>query len=324
MIRWGILSTGRIARAFATALKSLPDAKLLAVGSRHRITADEFAINHDVPRAYDSYEALAADPDVDVIYIGTPHPMHAENTLMCLEAGKHVLCEKPFAMNAAQAQAMIDRARQKRLFLMEAMWTRFIPAVAQAKRLIDQGALGKVWMMSGAFCFRAPYSPKGRLFAPELGGGSLLDVGVYVLSFASWLFGKPKHIHSQARIGFTGVDEHAVMQLVYEDGELAALTSAITLKMPIEVILAGTEGYLTLHEPFYKAQRFTITPVEGEPQTYTVPYEGNGYQFQAMEVMRCLRAGLLESPTMPLEETLQIMQTMDAIRAQWGLTYPNE
>jgi predicted dehydrogenase len=324
MIRWGILSTGKIARAFATALKTLPDAKLLAVGSRHRITADEFAINHDVPRAYDSYEALAADPDVDIIYVGTPHPLHAENTLMCLRAGKHVLCEKPFAMNAAQAQAMIDLARQKRLFLMEAMWTRFIPAVARAKSLIDHGVIGKVWMMSGTFGFRAPFNPKGRLFAPELGGGSLLDVGVYVLSFASWLFGKPKRIQSAARLGSTGVDEHAVMQLIYENGELAALASAVSLKMPIEVLLAGTEGYLTLHEPFYKATRFTIMPVEGEPQTYTVPYEGNGYQFQALEVMRCLREGLLESPVMPLDETLQIVQTMDAIRAQWGLKYPNE
>lgn len=179
-------------------------------------------------------------------------------------------------------------------------------------------------MMSGAFCFRALFNPKGRLFDPELGGGSLLDVGVYLLSFASWLFGKPVRIQSSARLGSTGVDEHAVMQLVYEDGELAALTSAVRLKMPIEVLLAGTEGYLTLHEPFYKTTRFTITPVEGEPQTYTVPYEGNGYQFQALEVMRCLREGLLESPVMPLDETLQIMQTMDAIRAQWGLVYPNE
>lgn len=324
MIRWGILSTGKIARAFTTALKTLPDAKLLAVGSRHRVTADEFAINYDVPRAYDSYEALAADPDVDIIYVGTPHPWHAQNTLMCLEAGKHVLCEKPFAMNAVQARAMIDLARQKRLFLMEAMWTRFIPAVARAKSLIDHGVIGKVWMMSGTFGFRAPFNPKGRLFAPELGGGSLLDVGVYVLSFASWLFGKPTRIQSAARLGSTGVDEHAVMQLVYEGGELAALASAVSLKMPIEVLLAGTEGYLTLHEPFYKTTRFTITPVEGEPQTYTVPYEGNGYQFQALEVMRCLREGLLESPVMPLDETLQIMQTMDAIRAQWGLKYPNE
>jgi predicted dehydrogenase len=324
MIRWGILSTGKIARAFATALKALPDAKLLAVGSRHRITADEFAINYDIPRAYDSYEALAADPDVDVVYIGTPHPMHAENALMCLRAGKHVLCEKPFAMNARQAKAMIDLARQERRFLMEAMWTRFIPAVVEAKRIVDQGVLGKVWMMSGAFCFSAPFNPKGRLFAPELGGGSLLDVGVYVLSFASWLFGKPKRIQSAARLGSTGVDEHAVMQLIYEDGELAALSSAIRLKMPIEVLLAGTEGYLTIHEPFYKANRFTITPVEGEPRSYSVPYEGNGYQFQALEVMRCLQAGSLESPTMPLDETLQIMQTMDAIREQWGLKYPNE
>lgn len=324
MIRWGILSTGKIARAFAAALKTIPDAKLLAVGSRHRVTADEFAINFDLPRAYDSYTALVADPDVDIVYVGTPHPLHAENALMCLQAGKHVLCEKPFAMNAAQARAMIDLAREKRLFLMEAMWTRFIPAVKHAKALIDQGVIGKVWMMSGAFCFRALFNPKGRLFDPELGGGSLLDVGVYLLSFASWLFGKPVRIQSSARLGSTGVDEHAVMQLVYEDGELAALTSAVRLKMPIEVLLAGTEGYLTLHEPFYKTTRFTITPVEGEPQTYTVPYEGNGYQFQALEVMRCLREGLLESPVMPLDETLQIMQTMDAIRAQWGLVYPNE
>ena len=323
-IRWGILSTGRIARAFAAALKLLPDAKLVAVGSRSRTSADEFAITYDVPRAYGSYEALAADPEVDIIYIGTPHPLHAENTRLCLEAGKHVICEKPFAMNAAQTEAMISLARAKGLFLMEAMWTRFIPAVARAKQMLDQGALGKVWMMSGTFCFRAPFNPKSRLYAPELGGGSLLDVGVYVLSFASWLFGQPKSIQSSAHIGSTGVDERAVMQLVYEGGELAALMSAVSLKAPIEVLLAGTEGYLTIHEPFYKAQQFTITPVEGEGQTYTLPYEGNGYQFEAIEAMRCLRAGLLESPTMPLAETLSVMRTMDTIRGQWGLKYPNE
>ncbi|GAB4553923.1 MAG: Gfo/Idh/MocA family oxidoreductase [Anaerolineae bacterium] len=330
-IHWGILGTGKIAHQFATGLKTLPDAKLLAVGSRSRHTADEFGVTFDVPRTYSSYEALAADADVQIVYIGTPHPMHFENTMLCLEAGKAVLCEKPFALNARQAAQMIAKAREKNLFVMEAMWTRFIPAVAEAKRKIDSGDIGEVWMIAADFGFRKAFDPKSRLFDPTLGGGALLDVGIYPIAMASWFFGAPVEIKSAARMAPTGVDEVATMQIKYQGGQLAALSCAISLKTRMEATFAGTEGYLVIHAPFWKATQYSITLPEGAPSTpnaphqvFTVPYESNGYQFEAIEAMRCLREGLTESPTIPLDETLQMMQTLDAIRHEWGLKYPME
>jgi len=323
-IRWGILSTGNIAHQFARGLSVLEDAELVAVGSRSQESSDKFGDEFNIPRRYASYEALANDPDVDAIYIGTPHPMHAENTILCLEAGKAVICEKPFALNAEQARKAINRARELRHFLMEAMWTRFTPVMAKVRELIAADAIGEVRMLTADFGFRFGFEPKHRLLNPELGGGALLDVGIYPVSLAFMLFGAPNEIVSHAHIGETGVDEQSAIIFKYSGGQLAQLSCAVRTEMPQEAIIMGTKGMIRIAPTWWKPQRFTLTPAGQSEQVFELPFTGNGYNYEAQEVMNCLRAGLLESPTMPLDETLTIMGTLDAIRAQWGLVYPGE
>jgi predicted dehydrogenase len=328
-LRWGILSTGGIANTFAEGLTVVEDAELVAVGSRAQAPADAFGERWHVPHRHASYEALANDPDVDVIYVGTPHPYHCENTMLCLNAGKHVLVEKPFAMNARQAQAMIDLAREKGLFLMEAMWTRFLPSIVQVRQWIAEGAIGDVRLLRASFAFKVPVDPTHRLFAPELGGGALLDVGIYPISLASMILGTPKTIRSTAHLGETGVDEHSAYMFGYDDGKTAFLASGVHLAMPVEAEIFGTEGYIKLHRSWYNTTTLTLaTPTDDKDrfneQLLHLPTRGNGYEYEAMEVAACLRAGKTESAIMSLDETLSIMHTLDTIRAQWGLAYPNE
>lgn len=321
-IRWGILGTGSIARKFAQGLSVLPDAKLDAVGSRAGATADAFGDEFNVPRRHGSYQALAEDPEVDVIYIATPHPMHVEDTLLCLENGKAVLCEKPFAINAKETTAMIRKAREKKLFLMEAMWTRFIPAVVKAREWVEQGAIGDVRMVAADFGFRAGWNETSRLLNKELGGGALLDVGIYAVSFASMILRRqPDRVASLAHLGQTGVDEEAGMILGYDKGELAVLYTAVRTNTPQAADILGADGSIHIPAQFWKATRAVLTTSKGVV-TAEMPHVGNGYNYQAAEVMRCMREGRLESPVMSLDETLAIMQTMDRIREQWGLKYP--
>jgi predicted dehydrogenase len=337
-VRWGILSTGYIANLFAEGLTAVDSAEIKAVGARSRSSAEAFGERWGVPNRHAGYEALARDPDVDVIYIGTPHPYHFEHTLLCLEAGKHVLIEKPFAMNARQARQMIELARSKGLFLMEAMWTRFLPAMVQVREWLAAGAIGEVEMARANLSFMAEFDPASRLFAPELGGGSLLDVGIYPISFASMIFGAPKTIASTACLGQTGTDDRSAYLLGYEGGKTALLSSAVRLGVPVEAEIIGTQGYIKIHEPWINPRVVTLaTPAapgvesrlifEGnvfDTQTVHLPTQGNGYNYEAIEVGECLRAGRRESRVMPLDESLAIMETLDAIRGQWGLAYPNE
>jgi dihydrodiol dehydrogenase / D-xylose 1-dehydrogenase (NADP) len=323
-IRWGILSTGWIAKKFAQGLSVLPDAEIVAVGSRAQETADAFGDQFGVPHRHASYEALAANPDVDVVYIGTPHPFHKDNSLLCLEAGKAVLCEKPFTINAGEAEEVIALAREKGLFLMEAMWSRYIPIIARLRDLLAEGVIGEVRMLTADLGFRSEFDPKSRLFAPELGGGALLDVGIYPISFASMVFGAPSRIASLAHMGQTGVDEQAGIVLGYDEGQLAILHTALQTNTAIEATVMGTKGKIRVHSPWFHGTALTLSIEGREDEIISLPYEGNGYNFEAAEVMRCLREGKLESAVMGLDETLAIMQTLDAIRAHWGLGYPME
>jgi predicted dehydrogenase len=324
MTRWGILGTGFIAGAFAAGLTALDDAEILAVGSRTQAAADVFANKFNIPRQYPSYKALADDPDVEVIYVSTPHSLHCENTLLCLDAGKAVLCEKPFAINTAQADTMIQKAREKRLFLMEAMWTRFLPVLVRVRELLANGAIGEPRMINADFGFRTNFNPAGRLFDPNLGGGGLLDVGIYPLSLASMVFGNATRISSMATLGETGVDEQSAFILGYEDGQLAVLSTAIRTNTPQTASIIGTEGYIRIHSPWWRGTTFTLSVQGKSDEVFECPLTGNGYNYQAAEVVRCLREGKLESDVMPLDETRSIMATMDSIRAQWGLKYPME
>ena len=325
-IRWGILSTGYIAHRFAEALRFLPDAELVAVGSRSEASARRFADQHRIPHCHCGYDRLVEDPDVDVVYVATPHPCHKEHILLSLEAGKPVLCEKPLTINAADTATVIQAARDRSLFLMEAMWSRFLPAVVRARELIAQGVLGELQILSADFGFRADPDPKGRLYNLELAGGALLDVGVYPVSLAFMIFGPPARTASIGHIGRTGVDEQAGILLGYDNGALAVAYLTIRAGSPTEATLVGTRGILRMHAEvgLFRPWRLTLSLLGQSDQVIDLPYEGNGYHYQAAEVMRCLRSGQLESETMPLDESLAIIRTMDGIRAGWGLRYPME
>ncbi len=322
-IRWGILSTGFIAGQFARGLSVIADAELVAVGSRTQASADAFGAEFNIPKRHASYEALAHDPEVDVIYIGTPHPMHHENITLCLNAGKHVLCEKPFTINAHQAREVVALAREKNLFLMEAMWTRFLPVMAQVRAWLAEGKIGAVQMIKADFCFRTDFDAQHRLFNPDLGGGALLDVGIYPISLTAMILGLPQTIQSHVHLGATGVDEQNALLFGYSNGAAALLSSAVRTQLPYDALIVGENGHLYIPD-FFKAERVTLTLAGGNVQTFEFPHKKNGYEYQAIAIGDYLRAGKQESDIMPLDETIALMQLMDSIRAEWGLVYPVE
>ena len=343
-IKWGILGPGNIAKRFTSGLAALPDtAAAYAVGSRDIGRARAFADAYGFERAYGSYAELASDPDVDIIYVATPHPQHAEAAILCLNAKKAVICEKPFAATARQAAQMIECARANGVFLMEAMWTRFLPTICKTRELIAGGAIGKPLHVCADFGFRADVNPNGRLFDPNAAGGSLLDVGVYNISFASMILGaQPKRVQSHLAIGNTGVDESASIILSYGGGRSASLYSAIRVSTTHDAAIYGEEGYIKLpaywHGDTVLLKSSAAGWSEGEgggkgegegegnggDREYKLPLESTGFQYEAAEAMSCLEHGLLESPVMPLGETLAIMELLDGIRFENNLRYPFE
>jgi dihydrodiol dehydrogenase / D-xylose 1-dehydrogenase (NADP) len=324
IIKWGILGTGGIASAFARDLNFARNTEKTAVGSRTKESAEKFAEEHGVSRAYGSYEELVHDPAVDAIYVATPHPFHKENVLACLRAGKAVLCEKPFTINSGELEEIIQFARDQKLFLMEAMWTKFLPPIVKAREWIDSGKIGEVLLVKAEFGFRASWDPDGRLFNPALGGGALLDVGIYPVTFASMIFGtNPEKILSTAHIGETGVDEQFSIIMSYPSGKTAALNGSFRVGLTDEAYIHGTEGSIRI-PAFFRARSATLYKEGVEAETFHDDRKSAGYAFEIEEVGRCLNQGLLESPVVPLDESLKIMKLMDEIRGQWGLKYPFE
>jgi predicted dehydrogenase len=323
-VRWGILGTGTVAKLFAGALDGLEDAELAAVGSRTQAGAEAFGEQFPVSRCHGSYEALVSDPDVDVVYVATPHSLHCEHTVLALRSDKPVLCEKPFAINACQAEEMIRCARQREIFLMEAMWNRFFPLMARLRELLNAGAIGEPRILTADFGFRADFEPESILFDRKYGGGSLLDVGVYGVSLSSMLFGPPVTIKGSAHIGSTGVDEASALILEFPAGELAVLHSALRVETPQEAIVTGSKGRIRLTSPWWKPSEMVVECQGDAPETLRFPCDGNGYSYEAEAVMQCLRTSRLESELMPLDESLQVMQTLDRARSELGLRYPME
>jgi predicted dehydrogenase len=357
IIHWGILGTGAAAHQFAQGLRSIPTAKLLAVGSRQLATAQSFSQQWSVSRCYSSYEELVADKDVDIVYIATPNVLHKEHCLLGLEAGKAVLCEKPFTLNAKEAKVVIDLAREKQLFCMEAMWMRFIPLIQRVKQLLADGIIGDIKILTADFGVRIPFNEQDRHFNPQLGGGALLDLGIYPISLAFYLLGAPSQVVSQVSWSQSQVDEQSAIIFRYANGPLANLFSSFVTQTPQEAVIMGTTGQLRIHTPIYRPSQFSIQhlppltspsavttnwkstlkqiPLVRRSYNYlsrlvhrakkqTVPYQGNGYQYEAVEAMRCYQAGEYESKIMPLAETLSILETVDAIRTQWQLQYSTE
>lgn len=326
--RWGILGTGNIAAKFATCLGVCENAQLHAVGSRSQESADTFGNRFRAPVRHASYEALANDPDVDVVYIATPHALHKENAIQCLRAGKAVLCEKPFTLNMAEAEAVFAAAGEARRFLMEGMWTRFFPAIRQAEQWIAGGAIGEPRMVQASFGFRMDYADRGRLWDPALGGGSLLDVGIYPITIASIAFqDAPASVCGAAHLSDRGVDEQAAFVLKYLGGKLAVLSSAIRTVTNWDAFIYGETGMIQIHSPFWQPEKVTLIPApdsDREAVRFEKPHESLGFEYEIREVMECLDAGLLECPAMPHRRTREIMSTMDELRRQWELAYPGE
>jgi predicted dehydrogenase len=320
-LRWGVLGTGGIAHAFTADLTHAESGSagvVVAVGSRTQASADRFAQRHAIPRRHPSYESLVSDPGVDAVYVATPHSYHHANALLALDAGKHVLVEKAFTMDAAEASDLVAFARSHGRFLMEAMWTRFLPHIIEMRRLLDSAALGRIVTVSADHGQWFEPDPASRLFAPELGGGALLDLGVYPVSFASMVLGTPHRIEWLIEPAATGVDSQTSMLLGHSSGAHAVLTCTSAAVSATRASVVGTQARIDLDGPFYAPGGFTLTPRVGGPTRFDPAHQGVGLHYEAAEVARCVREGLLESPVMPLDESIAIMRTMDAVRGAGG------
>jgi predicted dehydrogenase len=319
-IRWGILATGSIATTFVGDLRLLPDAEVAAVGSRSAEAAERLATTHGIPRAYGSWHELADDPDIDVVYVATPHSAHHAATLACLRAGKAVLTEKPLTVDLAGSVELVTLARDSGVFLMEAMWTRFFPAVARARQIVAEGGIGRVTSVHADFGLIAPDDPAHRLHARELAGGALLDVGVYPVTLAHMFLGPPDEVLAWADLGPQGVDRNTAMIFGYRSGALASLSCSLVGDTSRTGVITGTAGRIELPRNFFMPQSLTVYRGE-EAEPIALPHDGMGYHFEAAEVHRCLREGLIESPLAPLSETLAVMSTLDLVRARIGVSY---
>ncbi len=325
-VRWAVLGTGGIASAFVADLAGVAGSEVVAVGSRSPGPAQAFAERHAVRRWYGSHDDLLADPDVDVVYVATPHPHHVQGALAAVAAGKHVLVEKPFTMDAGQARTVVDAARAAGVFCMEAMWTRFLPHTVRLRELLAEGAVGEVRTVVADHGQRFAPDPAHRLYAPELGGGALLDLGIYPVSWASMVLGTPSRVTAVSDPAFTGVDGQTSAVLQYPGGAHAVLTTTLWSTTPRRAWIGGTQGCIEVDPVFYAPSSFTLTRHDGSSERFESPAAGagagKGLRFEAEEVARCLRAGLTESPGMPLDETVAILETLDEVRRQIGLTYP--
>jgi len=318
-VRWGVLATGGIASRFAADMQRVPDGEIVAVGSRSAAGAEAFGERFGIGRRHGSYEALLADPEVDVVYVATPHVSHAALTIAALDAGKHVLCEKPLALDEAQARAMTGAAAASGRFLMEALWSRFLPAYRTLSEVVAAGRIGTPLAVESDFGFRRPVEPDHRLFDRALGGGSVLDLGIYPLQLCRLVLGPPDEVRAVGHVGETGVDEVMGAVLHHPGGALGVVKSAIRVPLSCTARVSGSEGAIELpafmHCPLHLV-------VDGE--VVDTGFEGEGLRFQAEEVHRCLREGRQESDRMPWSESLGLAATMDDIRRQIGVTYPGE
>jgi predicted dehydrogenase len=322
-IRWGIAATGDIARRFATGLAETPDAQTVAVASRTAERAEEFGTEFDIPHRHASYDALAEDPDVDIVYVASPHSRHEADTLLFLEAGKHVLCEKPFALNEAQARRMVDGARARGLFVMEAIWSRFLPAYELLGQLLADAVIGEVASVDADFGIRFPFDPLHRLFDLALGGGALLDLGIYPLQLATLVLGPPRDVHAVAKLGESGADEQVAAVIAHDGGAVSTIRAATRVTLACAARISGTDGVIDLPIFMHCPDSLTVTTVGGV-EVHDAPIVGEGLRYQVAEVHRCVRAGALESLVIPHAETLRLARTMDRIREQIGVCYPGE
>ncbi|MDO0915453.1 Gfo/Idh/MocA family oxidoreductase [Streptomyces sp. DT2A-34] len=326
-VRWGILATGGIAAAFTADLIDLPDAEVVAVASRSQDSADAFAERFGIPRAYGDWDALAQDGDIDVVYVATPHSAHRAAAGLCLEAGHNVLCEKAFTLNAREAEELVALAKARGSFLMEAMWMYCNPLIRRLKALVDDGAIGEVRHVQADFGLAGPFPPSHRLRDPAQGGGALLDLGVYPVSFAQLLLGEPSDVAARAMLSAEGVDLQTGAVLSWDSGALASVHCSIVGGTATAASVTGSGGRIDVPSGFFFPDRFVLHRDGRDPEEFTAdPADGprNSLRHEAAEVMRALRAGETESPLVPLDGTLAVMRTLDAVRGRIGVRYPGE
>jgi len=321
-IKWGILGTGRIASVMATALESVDNSELYAVASRDILKADGFASKFNIPVSYGSYEELVEDPEIDVVYIATPHNTHMANTLLALDHNKHVLCEKPLGVNQKEVSIVTEKAAEKKLFLMEALWSRFLPHILKTKELVESGVLGDVKLLTAYFCFKSNNGPEHRHFNKELCGGTILDTGIYNIFLSQLILGTPKRISSMAGLSDQGVDNTCSYTFGYENDTLAVMHSSFLLNSPVVARIYGTKGKILLEDRWFCPGKVTLINSEGKVETFEFEVENNGYQYEASEVVRCILAGKTQSESWSLNDSLKLVQVMDSIRQECGIVYP--
>ena len=324
-IKWGIIGSGRIASIFAKALNSLDHTELVAISSRDLDRATEFANRFHIKNAYGSYEELVKDPEIDVIYIATPHTEHKANAALCITHGKAVLCEKPFTLNQQEAQYLISLAKEHKVFLMEAMWTKFLPTTKVVKNWIKDKIIGEVKYFNVSFGYATEFDLNSRVYNPKVAGGALLDVGVYSIAYVIHMMDKlPDQVVSSAYLGKSNVDEMNVIAFRFNEGVLADLSSAISANTGKDAVIIGDKGKIIVPN-FWTAESAELYDDKGNLiDAFLLPFTVNGYVYEAEEVNRCIREGKIESEVIPLQDTLDIIKIMDGMRAEWGLTYPQE
>ena len=326
-IKWGIIGTGRIAHNFAADLQLVEHAKLIAVGSRKQETADQFAAEFNLAKSYGSYEALAADKEIDAVYIATPHVFHYTNTLLCLEQQKAVLCEKPFAMNGEQVAGLIAAARKNNVFLMEALWSRFLPHYQQLMKMLENKVIGEVLAVHADFGFKLHNNAPQRLTDIALGGGTLLDIGIYNVFFVLSILGRPDSIDAAIKKAANGIDEQCSATFTYQNGSVAHLFSTFNATIPVEVQVFGSKANIKLTHRFYEPSCTILLSDASGINYQPVPAErgeGIGYVFEARHMTDCLLKGLKESPLMRFEDSTLLIETLDRIRNKAGLIYPQD
>ncbi|MEV8370632.1 Gfo/Idh/MocA family oxidoreductase [Microbacterium sp. NPDC064584] len=323
-LRWGILATGGIAHAFASDLRTA-GLTLTAVGSRSAESGERFSREFDIPRVHSSYADLVSDPDVDIVYVSTPHPMHADNAILALENGKHVLVEKPFTLNGAEAARVQDVARRTGLLAMEAMWTRYLPHMLRVRELVQEGALGDIRALTADHTQKISTDPAHRLNDIALGGGALLDLGIYPISFAWDILGAPTSVTAAANLGATGVDDEVATIFTHERGAVSTSLSASHAAGPNTASIIGTEARIDIDRVWYTPTSFRLVSPDGTVrESFESDIEGRGMQFQALAAERYVASGANDSDILPLSETVAIMDTLDEVRRQIGLRYPGE
>lgn len=323
-IKWGVIGCGNIAQKFVKDLQYVNNSQLYAIASTNKERREFFSDIYNPKKVYKTYESLVQDENVDIVYVATTHNFHYKNTLLCLEANKPVLCEKPICINAKELKHLIGTAKKRKVFLMEALWTRFLPAVKHLITEIENGIIGKPKLIKADFGIMKPPTKGSRFYEKKLGAGALLDLGVYTINFSNFIFGKsPISVSGFAKLTTQNVDEYSAYNLKYESGQIAQLLSSVSFKTPHTAKIYGEKGEIVVHD-FYHPKRYTVFFFNGKKTTIDKPFPGFGYQYEAVEAQECLLKQKTESTIFSLNDSLKALTVMDTLRKEWGITYPND